>query len=403
VKARPFVAADAPGVAALQARVYPGSWSSTAAYEAYLRELLLANPWLDAEIPSWVTEDAGRIVGFLGVMPRRMRLNGRALRAAVSCQLMVDPGSRGSFAAVDLLRRLFAGPQDLTIADGANDASRALWEASGGIASPLHSLHWVRLLRPAQGLLSLAGKRMRRLQAVARPLAAALDACLALGRRQPEALDACEAPLDAAALHEAMKQVRAALRPDYEPASLQWLLSQAAAKRRHGELQGALVRDASGRTAGWFLYYLNGSISQVLQLGARPGAHGAVLEHLARHARGRGARALEGRMEPHLTVVLRGKRCIMQNRPVWTLLQARDPALLVPLLRGDAFFSRLDGEWWMRFSGDAPASVSSRLSKGRRDDRETALPAGGAGAGDGPGAGLPRQEPPLLAGLPRGR
>jgi len=119
-----------------------------------------------------------------------------------------------------------------------------------------------------------------------------------------------------------------------------------------GSLQGALARAADGRIAGWFLYYLNGALSQVLQLGARRGAMGEILEQLAAHARGRGARALEGRMEPELTSALRGKRCPMQNRAIWTLLQARDQGLLVPFLRGGAFFSRLDGEWWMRFSGE---------------------------------------------------
>ena len=356
MKARAFAPRDAAGVAALHARVYPASeWPSPADYEAYLREVLLGNPWLDPQMPSWVIEDGGRIAGFLGVMPRRMRFAGRPLRVAVSCTFMVEPETRASFAALELLRRFFAGPQDLSIADGANDASRALWEASGGIASPLHSLHWVRLLRPAQGLLSLAGGRLRRFAALARPIAALLDACVPAKFH----VQYQEEPLDAAGLCEALKEIRqGALRPDYDPASLDWLLAQARAKRRHGELQGAIARDGSDRIAGWFLYYLNGAVSQVLQLGARPGALNAVFEQLARHARRRGARALEGRMEPQLTAVLQGKRCLMQSRAISTLLHARDQGLLLPLLRGDALFSRLEGEWWMRFAGEPRATLS---------------------------------------------
>ena len=49
---------------------------------------------------------------------------------------------------------------------------------------------------------------------------------------------------------------------------------------------------------------------------------------------------------------LQGKRVLLQNRGVWTLLHARDPNLLVPFIRCAAFFSRLDGEWWMRFGGE---------------------------------------------------
>ena len=364
MKARAFRASDAAGVAALHARCYPaGGWHSSADYEAYLREVLLGNPWLDPEIPSWVIEDGAEIAGFLGVVPRRMRLNRRALRVAVSCQLMVAPERRASFAAVTLLRALFDGPQDLTVADGANAASRALWEAAGGIASPIHCLHWVRLLRPAQGLLAMAGRRLRGLRALAGPVAAALDACLALGEPSP-ALELGEEPLDARNLADAFAIVRnCALLPDYDAASLSWLLAQAAAKRRHGELQGALARDGAGRIAGWFLYYLNGALSQVVQIGARPGALAAVFEQLARHARRRGARALEGRLEPQLVAALQGKRCLTQNRPIFTLLHAREPALLVPMLRGDAFFSRLEGEWWMRFSGEAPPAAGRNRAR----------------------------------------
>jgi hypothetical protein len=365
IRLRPLVPGDAARLGALHARVKPGSgWRSPAAYASYALEMLFRNPWVDPEIPSWVAEENERLVGFLGVVPRRMRCGDRAVRVAAGCQMMVDPDKRASFVALELMRRLFAGPQDLTVADGANDASRVLWEASGGIASALHSLHWVRLLRPVQGLLQLGGQRLRALSAITRPVAALADACIT--RLAPLKLHPGlrETELNAETLHEALRQVQSyALRPDYDIASLQWLLAQAAAKRRHGELQSAIVHDRGGRIIGWFMYYLNGALSQVLQLGARRGCLDMLLEQLAQHARTRGARALEGRMEPSLTAALRGKRVLIQNHSTWTLLQARDQSLLVPFLRGDAFFSRLEGEWWMRFAGepeDAPRAQPAR-------------------------------------------
>ena len=355
IRLRPLVPRDAGALAALHTRVHPHSeWRSPAAYASYALEMLFRNPWVDPEIPSWAAEEDGRLVGFLGVVPRRMLFGHRAIRVAVSCQLMVDPDKRASFVALELLRRLFAGPQDLTVADGANDASRGLWEASGAIASALHSLHWVRLLRPAQGLLKLAANRLRGLSVIANPFAAFADACMA--RLAPLKLQPGlrEGELNAETLCEALRQIQGyTLRPDYDVASLEWVLAQAAAKRRHGELQSCIVHDRAGRIIGWFLYYLNDAVSQVLQLGARRGCLSMLLEQLAHHARARGARALEGRMEPSLTAPLRGKRVLMHNRAVSTLLHARDQSLLVPFLRGDAFFSRLEGEWWMRFSGEA--------------------------------------------------
>jgi hypothetical protein len=52
----------------------------------------------------------------------------------------------------------------------------------------------------------------------------------------------------------------------------------------------------------------------------------------------------------------------MQSRAISTLLHVRDQSLLVPLLRGDAFFSRLEGEWWMRFAGEPRATLISSTS-----------------------------------------
>jgi hypothetical protein len=362
---RPLAQADVPGLALLHARLYPGA--SPALYAGYALEMLFRNPWADPAIPSWLAELDGRMVGALGVVPRRMRLGERSLRVAVSCQLMVDPERGSGLVALELLRRFFAGPQDLAIADGANDASRRLWEASGGTASALHSLHWIRLLRPAQGLLGLARGRWRKLSAVAAPFAAMLDACVASRSSAPYA----EEPLDAATLRGALGELRQyTLKPDYDADSLDWLLGQARAKRRHGELQACLARERGGRIAGWFLYYLNGGVSQVLQLGARRGCLEPMLEQLSHHARERGARALEGRMDPGLAPALQGKRVLLQNRGIWTLLHARDQALLVPFLRGDAFFSRLDGEWWMRFAGEPqPAAKRGQdpfIEKGAR-------------------------------------
>ncbi|HEY9529820.1 MAG TPA: hypothetical protein VIQ55_00420, partial [Burkholderiales bacterium] len=89
----------------------------------------------------------------------------------------------------------------------------------------------------------------------------------------------------------------------------------------------------------------------------------AVLEALFAHAGTRRAAALEGRLEPHLAAALKGQRCLLQNRGIATLLHARDPALLVPFLRGDALFTRLEGEWWTRFNGEPAANAARDTSR----------------------------------------
>ncbi|HVL37618.1 MAG TPA: hypothetical protein VM489_18260, partial [Burkholderiales bacterium] len=228
----------------------------------------------------------------------------------------------------------------------------------------------VRLLRPLQGALNLAAERpgLRGLAALAMPMAALADACGRRLARAPRLPPLAEAPLEAAALAEALHEHRGAfaLRPDYDAATLEWLLFQARQKRRYGTLEGAVLREANGRTAGWFLYYLNPRMCQVLQIGGRRERLGEVLEQLFRHARRRGAVAIQGRLEPHLTLALQGRRCLLQSRSIHTLLHARDANLLVPFYSGDAFFTRLEGEWWTRFSDEAPHGAGDTRDVGRK-------------------------------------
>src|SRR4051812_5223476 len=167
---------DIPEVVDLFARVHPREgWASQGACAAYFRELFFGNPWVDAALPYRVARDGGRIVGFVGVVPRPMLHRGRPLRAAVLTQLMIDPGDkRHRLAAAQLLRAALAGPQDLTLSDGANEASRRMWEACGGSALTLYGLQWRRLLRPARCALGmLPGVAGRAAAVMAAPMAIA--------------------------------------------------------------------------------------------------------------------------------------------------------------------------------------------------------------------------------------
>jgi hypothetical protein len=360
---RPFEAKDAADVAALFKAVFPQSgWPSTSELAAYLRQMLCDHPWRDDDIPSWVAWEDGTPAGFLAVMPRPMMHGKRAIRAAVGCQYLVHPRQRRSLVAVQLLRSFFQGPQDLSLADGANYLSARMWEPLGGTVSPVHSLAWIRTLRPAQSVLRLARLKSswpRTIDALGSPLAAVADSFAMRTapfrfKRQLE-----EDDLDVKSFHAALTEhtARFALRPLYDLPSLEWLLEQVAAKKRHGRLQARMLRDSNGKTAGWFLYYLEeGGVSRVIQLAARHDRVRAVLEHLFRHAAERGAVALEGRMDPRFAEELGRMQCFFRNCGELTLLHAREPALLAPLLAGNAFFTRLEGEWWLRFHGEpAPA------------------------------------------------
>jgi hypothetical protein len=118
----------------------------------------------------------------------------------------------------------------------------------------------------------------------------------------------------------------------------------------------------------------------VLQLHAHEDAEHAVLDHLFQHAWRRGATVIEGRMEPRLARVLGQRHCLFQSTSAFALIQSRDAEVLAAMAHGDAFFSRLEGEWWMRFNGEprdkaASTTTSTNLPlKVMRPGQQPALP-----------------------------
>ena len=153
---RPFVLGDVPRVAELHESILGGSRRlSMENRRRYLGKVFLENPWYDDTLPSLVAEEGhGRIVGFLGVLPRRMSWNGRSIKVAIGSQYMVEPHYRG-LTGLLLQKAFLSGPQDLSMTDGASHESVKLWKAVGGTDSPLHSIHWTRPLRPLRDGLAL--------------------------------------------------------------------------------------------------------------------------------------------------------------------------------------------------------------------------------------------------------
>jgi hypothetical protein len=352
---------DVPAAAALFARVYPQHrWHSQAACESYFREMLFDNPWRDPELPSWVAEQDERIIGMQAVMPRPMRFQGRPLRVAVSCQFMVDPDKRRSLVALQLMKAYLSGPQDLSLADGASDQSRLLWIGLGGTAPLLYGLHWTRPLRPARYALSLLQEHAvlpAALAFAARPVCALADA-LAVRLRQNrfcrEPADVVEETLDPATMLSHLPDVMdgSALQPVYDARSLAWLLDQTGRKMRHGTLRARAVLKSDRKLIGWYLYYLQpNAVSEVVQLAALDGSFDQVLQRLFADAWGHGATAVCGRLDPRHAQELSTRHSWFRREGPWTLVHSRHADLMAAIHRGDAFLSRLEGEWWLRFQG----------------------------------------------------
>ncbi|MGE0131185.1 MAG: N-acetyltransferase family protein [Blastocatellales bacterium] len=357
---RSFTEKDIPLVAALFDKVYLAgdpayNKSSLRDVGAVFNEIFFRNPWYDENMPSLVCEARdGAIVGFIGVTPRRMIMKGRSILAAVSAHLMLDPDRRGELAGVRLLQKFLSGPQELSIADFANDTGRRVWGGIGGMTSHVHSLQWVKLLRPSARALSLASSKFRalpRFSSITRPLGRMSDAVLARMaphrfRFSPPNLIATE--LDDETLLACISRSSGiySLCPEYDKPSLSWLIRRAEKIKLRGELRKAALRNDSGAVVGWYLYYLKpGGSSDVLQMGSRKESTCAVLDHLFHHAWSNGSESITGRSEPRLLPALSDKECYLNCGPPWVMVHTCNPGILRAIDRGDAFLSRLEGEW----------------------------------------------------------
>jgi hypothetical protein len=359
---RPFVEADIPRVARLHRTVFKTDdrvdSSGLDSYHAYFTRVFLDHPARDASLPSLVCQESGgRIVGFLGVVPRRMTMNGRRYQAAIASQFIVDPTTQVGPVAVRLAKTFLEGPQDLSISDEANDISRRIWEGLGGTTALLRSLYWTRPLRPARlGLSVLRGRaRLAVLAMAARPVASIVDV---FATRMPHSHFHQPKPQASAGNDRIEETVlsylpeftrKGSLRVEYDEPTLRWLLDQARLRKAVGKIHTGVVRNAQ-RIIGWYLYHLDRDhIASVLQVVADPAAIRDVLDHLFYQANEHGAIAVTGRLEPRYLQTLSDAYCLLHRRGPWVLLNSEQSELVRSFETGDAFFSRLDGEWCLGY------------------------------------------------------
>jgi len=361
VRIRPFAEPDIPQVAALHRRVFaassPSSDREPDAYRRYFGDVFLGPAATDGGLSSLVYEREGDIRGFLGVRPLRMRVTGRPILAALCSQFAIDPSERG-LAGLQMLKACFAGPQDLSIADEAGDNARKMWEWCGGAALLPYSIHWIRPLRPAQAAIALAARHLPSVPCVAALTRTTriLDDVVEWRRARRSngmAVRGSRHDLDEPAFleHVAHFTGRCAVVPDYTAQSLPWIFRRLTHGAGARSVRKQLVRDDTGNAIGWFIYVIAPDrVGEVVSIAAGAGAARLVLDHLAEDARAHGAVALAGRHDPGLTPELSEQLSFLYRRGHWALAHSADAALLQALQRGNAFLSRLEGEWCLRFT-----------------------------------------------------
>ncbi|HET6491475.1 MAG TPA: GNAT family N-acetyltransferase [Burkholderiales bacterium] len=364
---RAFRREDIPKVVELWLKVFHNTdQPAPESLRAYFRETFFEAPWRDESLPSLVYEgEDGRIVGFLGVLPRIMKFHGQPIKVAVATQLMTDERARPLYPGVKLMKKFLTGAQSLSFSDGANETSERLWQAAGGDVALLYGLDWSRVLRPVQYAMAQVKRRkpsLLRMAGVLQPLCRLIDTIIVhsgVGRWLrlywlPEVTDVTvdeEPSADTVLWCVRNLSGKRALEPEYEADCFRWLLKKAAEKTFHGDLRKGVVRDTHGEILGWYLYYLRrGEAGQVLQFGGRPKHIRKVLDCLFLQARKQGAVAVCGGLEPRFSRELAERRCGFAWSGCGVLVQSKKPEVLSAIHRGDAFLTRLEGEWWARFS-----------------------------------------------------
>jgi acyl carrier protein len=360
---RPFVEDDIPQVAdlwwtILRSRKAP----APPAVRSYFHELYFTNrPWIDSALPSLVYKDkSGEIVGFLGVIRRKMSLRGQSIRVAVGGNFAVQPAARNTPAALRLLATYMAGDQDLSLADSANDASRTIMHTLGFRTIAPFNVHWARPLRPAQYAVHAMSSVFppvlsAGLKFAAKPFCTVVDG---VGARLPFVpFRQSESPLRAAALDvdthlQCLSDSRngVSLYPEYDHQSLESLLTFMETMHSGFDLRNVVLRDDKEKVLGWYIYYVNrGGVGQVVQIGGERKFTKDVLDHLFYDAWKHGAIALHGLVRNDLMPEFHEKNCFFTCRGGWTLAHSRNSELLELLDRGDASLSRLDGEWCLGY------------------------------------------------------
>jgi hypothetical protein len=321
-------------------------------YYYYFAEQFLSR---DAVVsPSLVSESQrGRITGFLGVVARHFCFEERRIVAALSSQFVVNPEGRKQLAGINLIREFLNGRQDLSFTDEANDLSRKIWVAMGGSVATLQGIHWVLPLRP----VSLACNRYapgwmmpflgvpsrmcdRLLLSIAHRLIRDNGSTLKNETLSTEGMIEY--------LNKATRQCQ--LRPHYDRTSLAAMIQRAAQQK--GSLRKVLLKDKANNVVGWYLYHWEpGGLAEVLQVVSLEDCQTQVIAHLSSDARDRGATAAVGRLEPGLAGPLANRFCFLFRRKCTMLVHSRFPEIIHSIHSGQAFISRLEGEWCLRYSG----------------------------------------------------
>lgn len=342
-------------IAALRRRAFRHHEHTTdESLASYYRTVFFENPWRDDRYSSLVyVGEAGRITGFIGVIPRPMVFDGRRITAVTTTEFMVAPEARGVIGPL-LLRRVLSGPQELSYGDRSTDGAVALYEAFGGVTIAWNSLYWSLPLdrsalrfntsrSPATSLLTnrVLGRASRLLDRLAGRLMGPPAMPSGVG---DNALD-----LQVLAQSVPCFVAQGELYPAYDQRSLSWLLERI---RERQNFERVLVRQVmrEGAMIGWYIVAIRErDIADIVQMAALPGEESAVFDALLSGVAREGGRIVHGRLDRRSASVVVERRLPLTLAQPWVAIHSSDPQITMAFVTGRVFLSRLEAEWWLGF------------------------------------------------------
>lgn len=353
---RELAAADIPRVAEIHRQAFEVAPAMTPElldeYTRWLNVVFLEAPTrAPGRQASLVCEDGNDVIGFFGVVPRTVALNGRQYEATAGSNLVVLPERRGGVGS-KIIAEYLARSGDFAIVDEPAERAARLFGRAGMIVMP-QTVRWTLPLSPLRHVISTVGGYVPGTGLVG-PFAGLLDRVARRVRRSPFHYDPSELlgePLSGDGLARLLAEFGSPqdLRPVTSDGSTEWLLRRARGMRQHGELQLVALRHGDGPVVGWYVYYAKrGGPGEVLQLVAASEWTTAALEHLAGHALARGVISLTGVMDSRFLPALSLHWAVLAPFPRQTnhvMVHSKHPEILEAFWRNRVLLSRLDGEW----------------------------------------------------------
>ncbi len=358
---RSLTAEDIPAVAKIFQKVFRNPKDPPpAGLIQCMNELFFEHPWRDPEISSkvYITPE-GVIGGYIGVIPLRMNINGRVLRAAAPTTIAVAEPARNPFAGAQLLRTFLNGAQDISVSEPINPIAIGMWEKFGARAATSESMEWTAIHRPASFALTLATQKiglLRYAQPIGKPLDKLVERDFSKDRhRQTIKADTTtnrDVPQDEF-IPVFLELANAYdLRPDWDEHSLKWQLDHANGNVKRGPLHRRVVFNALGKPLGAYVYHgLPGGIAWVVQMLAHTESAPAVVDSMLLETREAGYVAAKGRTQLRFLDPLLKRRALLFRRHS-AIVHTRDESLVTAVHEGRAITSGFAGETWTRLVSD---------------------------------------------------